>query len=589
MKKLILPLLIWLACSGVYAQTNALCEGADPFCSDNTYNFPMNTNAADAQIGPDYGCLFSQPNPVWYFMQIDQAGTLVIDIASLQGNDVDFICYGPFNTLVGACNNLTAGNTVDCSYSAAAQETCTIPGAVVGQYYLLLLTNFSNMPSDVVFSQSNVGQPGAGSSDCNIVNPNVGNNGPLCEGDTLQLFTDNIPNVTYDWHGPNGFLSSLEDPFRPNVTVADSGIYTCYINGSSFHDTVQTHVVINPNPGGILHNTANCEDRLANFSVTGTQGTIATYAWDFGVPGATSALANPSYTYANTGDYQLSLILTTNAGCTDTLKDDIHIGQTPIPDFTAAPLEGCYPFPVAFTNLTTGTVLTYLWNFGNYATSSAFEPVYTYGNATRLYDVTLTAISPEGCDSSVTKPNYISVHGQPIAGFTYSPTYPDELFNVVNFHNLTALGENFYWDFGDGQSSTSYAPSHQYPADTGTYTVTLYVTSSFGCNDTVSLILHVKPTYTIYIPNSFSPNNDELNEVFQVSGHNIKGVVMDIYDRWGKPIFHQEGMEPVTKGWNGTAQSGGQPLPLGVYTYKITVTDVFNLPHEFMGSINLIR
>jgi gliding motility-associated-like protein len=573
---------------GIYSQPNALCDGAIPFCSDNTYNFPMNTNAADAQAGPDYGCLFSQPNPAWYYMQIDQAGSLVIYIESVQGNDVDFICYGPFASLIGACNSLTAGNTVDCSYSAAAQETCTIPGAQVGEYYLLLLTNFSNQPSDVTFSQTNVGNPGAGSSDCNILNSNAGNNGPLCVGEQLELYTDNVPNVTYNWHGPGGFASNLEDPIIPYATMADTGTYVCYIYGMNFNDTVTTHVVINPNPGGVLHNSSNCEDRLANFNVTGTQGTIATYAWDFGT-GATSNQAAPSYTYTNTGDYLLSLILTTTAGCIDTLTQNIHIGQVPIPDFSAAPLEGCYPFPVHFTNLTSGVVLTYLWNFGNYATSNVMDPTYVYGNATRDYDVTLTAISPEGCDSSVTKTNYVHVHGQPTASFSYNPADPDELFNVVTFHNLTVQGENFLWDFGDGQTSNAYAPSHQYPADTGTYTVTLYVTSSYGCNDTVSLVLHVKPTYTIYIPNSFSPNNDELNETFKVEGHNITNVVMDIYDRWGKPVFHQEGTDPMTKGWYGNNQNGNQALPQGVYTYKITVTDIFNLPHEILGHVNLIR
>jgi gliding motility-associated-like protein len=587
MKKLLTIAFALVAVIGVYSQANALCEGAIPFCSDNTYNFPMNVNAADAQAGPDYGCLGSEPNPAWYYMQIDQAGNMVIDIASIQGNDVDFICYGPFASLTGACNNLTAGNTVDCSYSASAQETCTIPGAQVGEYYLLLLTNFSNQTSDVVFSQTNVGQPGAGSSDCDILSSNAGNNGPVCEGDTLKLFTDNVPNVTYHWHGPAGFTSTLEDPIIPHPVLADSGTYTCYIYGANFNDTVITHVEINPLPGGIIHNTANCEDRVASFYVTGTQGTILTYAWDFGT-GATSNAAAPTYTYTNTGNYTVKLVLTTNKGCIDTLITQVHIGQTPLPDFTAAPVEGCYPFPVTFTNLTTGNVLTYLWNFGNYATSSAFEPVYTYGNATREYDVTLTAISPEGCDSSVTKSHYISVHGQPIAGFTFNPAYPDEMFNIVTFHNLTVLGENFLWDFGDGGSSGAFAPSHQYPADTGTYTVTLYVTSAYGCNDTVSLGVHIKPTYTIYIPNSFSPNNDERNEVFEVHGHNITNVTMDIFDRWGKPLFHQDGTDPMLKGWNGNTQ-GGVLLPQGVYTYKIVATDIFNLPHEFMGNVNLIR
>jgi hypothetical protein len=105
MKKGILLGIILMAGLQAYSQANALCEGAIPFCSENTYNFPMNTNAADAQVGPDYGCLGSEPNPAWYYMQIDQAGSLVIYIESIQGNDVDFICYGPFPSLTGACNN----------------------------------------------------------------------------------------------------------------------------------------------------------------------------------------------------------------------------------------------------------------------------------------------------------------------------------------------------------------------------------------------------------------------------------------------------------------------------------------------------
>lgn len=588
MKNIIIITFSLLSGMSIFAQPNALCAGASPFCSDNTYNFPMNINAADAEPGPDYGCLATQPNPAWYYMQIDQPGTLVIFMQSIQGEDVDFICYGPFANLTGACSNLTAGNTVDCSYSPAPTETCTIPGALVGEYYLLLLTNFSNNTSDVTFSQTNFGQAGAGSSDCTILNVNVSNNGPVCEGAQLELYADNIPGATYSWTGPGGFTSNLEDPIIPVSTVANNGTYTCIIIGTNLNDTVQTTVVINPKPGGTINTSATCEDRATGFSITGTQGTISTYAWDFGT-GATSNVSFPSYTYTNAGNYNVSVIITTTDGCIDTLTNVITIGEIPVPDFTGGPLEGCYPFPVSFTNISTGSILTYLWNFGNYATSNAVNPTITYGNATRLYDVTLTAISPEGCDSSVTKPNYVSVHGQPLAGFTFNPTNPDELFNVVNFHNLSVLGENFLWDFGDGETSTAWAPSHQYPADTGTYTVTLYVTTSYGCNDTTSLTLHVKPTYTIYVPNSFSPNNDELNEIFFVHGYNIIAVDLDIFDRWGKPVFHQTGIEPMTKGWNGTNQNATQALPIGVYTYKIVATDIFMHTHEFMGNVNLIR
>ena len=113
------------------------CVDADPFCTGTTYSFPNNTGTS-AQAGPDYECLLSQPNPAWYYLQIDQSGTIQMDIsqvnASGSGIDVDFIAYGPFGSVAGGCGALTSGNTVDCSYSSAANETATITGAVSGEY-----------------------------------------------------------------------------------------------------------------------------------------------------------------------------------------------------------------------------------------------------------------------------------------------------------------------------------------------------------------------------------------------------------------------------------------------------------------------
>ena len=146
------------------------CADADPFCTGTTYSFPNNTGTS-AQAGPDYGCLLSQPNPAWYYLQIDQSGTIQMDIsqvnASGSGIDVDFIAYGPFGSAAGGCGSLTSGNTVDCSYSSSANETATIIGAVSGEYYILLITNFSNQSGNVSFSQTG----GTGTTDCSIVAP----------------------------------------------------------------------------------------------------------------------------------------------------------------------------------------------------------------------------------------------------------------------------------------------------------------------------------------------------------------------------------------------------------------------------------
>lgn len=144
------------------------CNGADPFCTGTTYDFPNTTGVGD--LGT-IGCLFSTPNPVWYYMEIDQNGPMTIDISQQTtggtGIDVDFIVWGPFSSLSAACsgaNPFPSGSAVDCSYSPDAVETADIPNAQVGQVYVMLITNYSNQAGNITFSQTS----GSGSADCSF-------------------------------------------------------------------------------------------------------------------------------------------------------------------------------------------------------------------------------------------------------------------------------------------------------------------------------------------------------------------------------------------------------------------------------------
>ncbi len=150
---------------------NATCSDADVFCGSGVYGYNAGTNTGSAQSGPAYGCLSSQPNPAWFFLQIGPpGGNVTITISTSPAEDIDFICWGPFTSPTGACESgLTASTIVDCSYSGASTEICDIPGAVVGQFYLLMITNFSNDPTEITFSQTNYGAPGSATTNCDIV------------------------------------------------------------------------------------------------------------------------------------------------------------------------------------------------------------------------------------------------------------------------------------------------------------------------------------------------------------------------------------------------------------------------------------
>ena len=146
-----------IACSSAPPSTGNDCGSASPFCTGTSYIFPNNTNQPN--LGP-IDCLGSSPNPVWYYLQIQNPGNLNINISQTDafgfGIDIDFDLWGPFSNLSAGCAAVAAGTapSIDCSFSPAFTEQANIVGATAGQYYILLLTNFSNTAGTISFSSA---------------------------------------------------------------------------------------------------------------------------------------------------------------------------------------------------------------------------------------------------------------------------------------------------------------------------------------------------------------------------------------------------------------------------------------------------
>lgn len=148
--------------------SNNTCATADPFCTGTTYNYCNTTG--NPSLG-SYGCLITTPNAMWMYLNIATSGNLTIVISQKNnanaGIDVDYALYGPFGSLAAACP-INGGTTpYGCSYSPSPTETVTITGAVAGQWYMLLITNYANQAGYIQFSQT----AGTGSTNCAIVLP----------------------------------------------------------------------------------------------------------------------------------------------------------------------------------------------------------------------------------------------------------------------------------------------------------------------------------------------------------------------------------------------------------------------------------
>ncbi len=221
-----------------------------------------------------------------------------------------------------------------------------------------------------------------------------------------------------------------------------------------------------------------------------SSGTVSSWSWNFG-DGGTSTAQNPTHTYTSAGTYNVSLTAT-GPGGSDGVTKNGYVNVTappvaPVAEFSGSPTSGTSPLNVSFADLSTGSVSSWSWTFGDGGTSTAQNPSHTY-NTAGSYTVTLTATGPGGSDGE-TKVGYISVSAPPVpptAEFSGSPTSGNTPLNV-SFSDLSS-GDvtGWSWTFGDGGSSTAQNPAHTYTV-AGTYDVTLTATGPAGSDGETKL------------------------------------------------------------------------------------------------------
>jgi gliding motility-associated-like protein len=194
-----------------------------------------------------------------------------------------------------------------------------------------------------------------------------------------------------------------------------------------------------------------------------------------------------------------------------------------------------------------------------------------------------------GCESARTILT-VSVNTSPIAGFTTSPTPPTgDPPLVIAFTNTSQnipTSVNYNWNFGDQTFSTLQNPPNVTYQTPGNYEVNLIVSDNGFCADTAKAMVIILDDFSLVIPNVFTPNGDEKNDEFIVSGIGIKDFECTIYDRWGIKMAE---FKKMGSGWNGTTISG-QQASTGTYYYTITASGLNSKPHNpITGYVLLTR
>ncbi|AOW21649.1 T9SS type B sorting domain-containing protein [Urechidicola croceus] len=282
--------LIFLISFSTYSQ-GILCSDAEPFCTITGVEFSNTSNGSSAELGPDYGCLVSEPNPTWFYLKIENSGDLFMLIEQNtssdftgSGLDVDFIAWGPYTEaefLSGVCNDLTSSNIVPgsdiinntfssqgCSYSGSDVENFNIIGANSGEYYMLLITNFNGSPGFIRMTQLS----GDGSTDCSILESTLGPDQEACVGDVIILDGTTDGATDYRWFVDTGSgFNEILGETGPTLEVTISGDYQVEASDGTISDTDIVNIIFHDlpvitQPLNPVYTLEQCDDDFDGFN-----------------------------------------------------------------------------------------------------------------------------------------------------------------------------------------------------------------------------------------------------------------------------------------------------------------------------------
>jgi gliding motility-associated-like protein len=437
--------------------------------------------------------------------------------------------------------------------------------------------------------------------------------------------------TAWNWSFPGG-TPSFASTQNPGTILYPPGTYTATLivtSTAGCTDTVQQSFTVGGFPVAAFTSVPPC----LGSAVTLSDGSLPVQgdpivSWNWTMNGAnpsTSTAQNPSATYSIGGTHIVSLIVITQAGCKDTIAQQVLVYNPPLANFSGSG-TGCAPLCVNnFTDLSTssdGNIILWAWSFpgGSPSSSTVQNPSSVCYNSPGSYGASLIVTTNYGCKDTLKITPLVNVYPWPHADFCVAPDLAPATNPVFSFCDMWSPNPgvtNWIWNFGDGSDldSTSTDPVHSYSAtasgnDFYSYNVCLKVKNQYGCWDTACKSVELVPEFVFYIPNTFTPNDDRINDRFFGKGRGIKEYNIEIFDRWGNMLWDcshegkntdwdsngQDGMSSACK-WDGVVQQGGldQSGNSGaisqqdVYIWKVKLTDIFNKKHTYVGHVNIVR
>ncbi|HRO43439.1 MAG TPA: PKD domain-containing protein [Flavipsychrobacter sp.] len=306
------------------------------------------------------------------------------------------------------------------------------------------------------------------------------------------------------------------------------------------------------------------------------------YFWDFGVPGTDNDTSNefqPTFTYPDTGIYEVKLVVNRGSTCPDSITRFVRVFPTFVGDFTFSGLP-CPDEPIFFRDSTLGTSAaanSWFWDFGDGDTSHVRHPQHIYEEG-QEYNVMLVSRNALGCVDTVRRLVDIE-RFVPFAG-------NDTIIVKGESINFNATGGGIYtWTPATFLSDSRVGNPIGFYPDTGTFAYNVYIQSPRGCEGDDSISIRVVGQSSVFVPSAFSPNGDGKNETLRPVGVGYRNIkFFRIFNRFGQQVFYTT---KFNEGWDG--RFSGVPQDIGTYYWVLSITNRFGKDEILKGDSILIR
>ena len=395
------------------------------------------------------------------------------------------------------------------------------------------------------------------------------------------------------WDFGDGNSSTLINPAH---SYSAPGTYiVTLIKFSAFgcSDTIQHQIIVYPEPQldfqPILISSDSCGLPQTYEFVNLSTNSFGFY-WDFDFlnPGTSiSAINQPTFSFNQAGTYTIALVGSNAFGCSDTIYQSLEIRPQVTSFFTINPETACEGIVFSFQDISQSDsvndpIVNWTWDFGDGNSIFGSPAVQHTYQLPGVYIVQLSVETASGCTDNT----YTSI-AQVLEKPTASIGIGNQAFHQITFENnslFIAGNPIFAWNFGDGYASSDFEPSHVYQSS-GEYWVQFVIENENGCKDSTLIRVFIDDSFTLFIPNSFTPNGDGKNEVFYVQGMGIDEIEIEIFNRWGQRVFYSN---DLALGWDGLVD--GKEANQDTYVVKVSAKNyLFNRIEKKTSLLHLIR